>query len=343
MAPPFNETVFNDLEDSAAQGATDSSSSDRDDNVAANPEAIQAIPEAHPRGTFLFHPLLPASYRTVNGKDKPEIVVATDAMVENDLRVTRLNDIHHWLWFAGRPMPPRPLNYQVANSREIILSEDMGLHLVWAIPRRIFLKPIPGYLLDHQFWKVKLIHRESLYQCALGFLLSYTALIQYESDFYIAKDKRLIPRNLTWETWIKLVEQLLHHKNENVNRRYDYGELRLSRLNKIYWAHCRLRGYRFPYQSYGEMFKANLAPIAGTIVYIGLVLTAMQVGLATHRLGNNDAFQNVSYGFTVFSILAPIILVFLVIFLLVVYFLYNCIATVLFRRAVLRNKYQSQA
>lgn len=91
------------------------------------------------------------------------------------------------------------------------------------------------------------------------------------------------------------------------------------------------------------MFKANLAPIAGTIVYIGLVLTAMQVGLATYRLSNDDAFQNVSYGFTVFSILAPIILVFLVIFLLVVYVFYNCVAIVLFRRAVLGKKNQNQA
>lgn len=247
MEPPFNETVFNDLEDSTTQRTSDSPSSARDDNVAAYAKAIQATPDAHKRGTFPFRPLLPASYRTVKGKDKPEIVVATGAMVENDLSVRRLNDIHHWLWFAGRPMPPRPLNYQVANSREIILSEDMGLHLVWAIPRRIFLKPIPRYLLDHQFWKDNLIRKESLYQCALGFLLSYTALIQYESDFYIAKDKHLIPRNLTWETWIKLVEQLLHHKNENVSLRYDYGELRLSRPNKIYWAHCPLRGYRFPY------------------------------------------------------------------------------------------------
>ncbi|KAI1385836.1 uncharacterized protein F4822DRAFT_414280 [Hypoxylon trugodes] len=44
---------------------------------------------------------------------------------------------------------------------------------------------------------------------------------------------------------------------------------------------------------------------AGT-VFIALVLTAMQVGLATDRLKYDERFQQASYGFTVFAILGPL-------------------------------------
>jgi hypothetical protein len=43
------------------------------------------------------------------------------------------------------------------------------------------------------------------------------------------------------------------------------------------------------------------------IIYITVVLTAMQVGLATTQLNTSAMFNRVSYGFTLFSILAPLI------------------------------------
>jgi hypothetical protein len=73
------------------------------------------------------------------------------------------------------------------------------------------------------------------------------------------------------------------------------------------------------------MFTKNIAPIAGTIVYIALVLTAMQVGLDITKLVNNDAFQNTSYGFIIFSILSPIILTVVVMSVLTIFILYNFI------------------
>ncbi|KAI9869343.1 MAG: hypothetical protein M1813_000132 [Trichoglossum hirsutum] len=301
------------------------------------PDAEQVTREADASPLEAF---LPASYRISNKNDKPKLVVASTAYIKDDLSVKRLNDIHSWLWFAGRPMPPRPLNYQLASSREIVVNEQMDLHLVWmTTPRRIFLKPIPRYLLDRRFWTEDLVGKkeEGLYGCALGLLLSYAALIQYESDFHIAKDKHLLPESLTWDSWVGLVGQLLANKYDSINTRYLYGELRLSRLNKIYWAHGRLRGYRFPYQSYGEMFTANLAPVTGITVYIALVLTAMQVGLATHTLGSNHVFQEVSYKFSVFSILAPGILLLIIILIISVFLLYNWFAVAATRGQHSRN------
>ncbi|KAK3347122.1 hypothetical protein B0T25DRAFT_461963, partial [Lasiosphaeria hispida] len=90
-----------------------------------------------------------------------------------DLSVKRLNDIYGWLWLAGRPMPSRPLNYQQSTSSEIVLDERADMHLVWVVPRCIHLKPIPRYLLDHDFWSAHLADRKDCYRSALGFLLSY--------------------------------------------------------------------------------------------------------------------------------------------------------------------------
>ncbi|KAI1734013.1 hypothetical protein F4680DRAFT_439758 [Xylaria scruposa] len=45
--------------------------------------------------------------------------------------------------------------------------------------------------------------------------------------------------------------------------------------------------------------------MATATVFIALVLTAMQVGLATEQLRGNAAFQQASYGFTIFDIVGP--------------------------------------
>ncbi|KAL2856732.1 hypothetical protein BJX68DRAFT_253143 [Aspergillus pseudodeflectus] len=267
--------------------------------------------------------LLPASYRENNDIVKLPTANLFDMLCQ-ELSVKRLNRIHNYLWLAGRPMPPRPLNYQIATSREIVVDERMDMHMVWEKPRRIFFKPIPRYLLSNAFWKEYLCCENGLakcreegtcprlevYRCAMGFLLSYTALIQYECDFHIARGHHLLPKEITWNEWVALVEELLDRTNlKNINQRYWFGELRLSRLNKIYFFLLgKWRMYKFPYQSFSELFHDYFALLAGTTIYIALVLTAMQVGLGTDRLKRNTIFQNASYGFTVFSILGPLIL-----------------------------------
>ena len=86
------------------------------------------------------------------------------------------------------------------------------------------------------------------------------------------------------------------------------------------------------------MFTENIAPIAGTIVYIALVLTAMQVGLAIPKLADNDVFQNASYGFVIFSILAPLVLTVVVMSVLTIFILYNLIVAVVINKKVTRRK-----
>ena len=101
-----------------------------------------------PRYRVSYDDLLPATSRTSN--DDIESPTVSIPFLQKELGVMRLNEMHKWLWFVGRPMPPRPLHYQVAVGRNIVIHERMDLHLVWD-QHRIFLKPIPRYLLHSEF------------------------------------------------------------------------------------------------------------------------------------------------------------------------------------------------
>lgn len=124
------------------------------------------------------------------------------------------------------------------------------------------------------------IHRRRKHLHVCGWLLALIRrLDSVRERFHIAKEKHLIPYYVTWEAWIQFVDQFLRLGDlERVNKRYHYGALRLSRLNKVCWLQGRIHGYRFPYQTYGEMLSMNMAPIGAATVYIAVVLTAMQVG-----------------------------------------------------------------
>lgn len=295
--------------------------------------------------------LLPATHRT---KDDhiitPQLTVK---FLEHELLVKRLNTVQTWLWVCGRPMPARPLHHQIVLSRDITITESIELHLVWS-EKRIFIKPIPRYLLDPEFWSNHLLPPEyltgkqsdtqqyELLGCALGFMFSYTALIAYESDFRIAIEKGLLPEAVTWAGWKQLSAQLLEsHCYASVNPRYWYGELRLARLNIIFRFHASsvLRGYSqvSGYVSYGERFRSNFGTLAAVFAYVAIVLTAMQVGLATEKLQRDEAFQRASYGFTVFSIIAPLIIVLVMASLILALFIGNWRATKAYERARFRD------
>ncbi|KAK8067323.1 hypothetical protein PG997_014070 [Apiospora hydei] len=272
--------------------------------------------------------LLPASCRTKQDHIVSPQIDDARGFFARELRVNRLDGVRDWLWVCGRPMPPRPLHHQVLIGRDVTITENPELHLVWH-NTRIFLKPIPAWLLDPNVWARHLLPTSSssspslsqhsssnnsgeLAACARGFLFSYTALIAYESDFHIAKEKRLIPESVSWDAWRALTREYLQgHCYASVNPRYWYGELRLSRLNKVY-RFARgyvLRGYSKvdAHTVYVDLLRDNFGVLATILGYVVIVLSAMQVGLGVDRLQTDSTFQSASYGFTVFSILAPLV------------------------------------
>ncbi|KAF6786369.1 hypothetical protein CSOJ01_15446, partial [Colletotrichum sojae] len=263
-----------------------------------------------------FSPILDGANSEI---DRVQVAAIHD-WIDEETDLHRLGAIHNWLWIVGRPMPPRPLHQQRLLNREITITEKMDLHLVWTTDR-IFIKPLPRFLLEPRFWAGFLrfyavpICNGDLCSCggrrkrALGFLFSYAALVAHESDFHIAKEAHLIPEEVQWPAWRAAVRELLGTSPIYpwIDPRFHYGELRLSRLNKIYffWK-TPLRGYMSRWNQYGSFFHDNFALLASSTVYIAVVLTAMQVGLATEALQDNAAFQSASYNFTVFSIVGPL-------------------------------------
>ncbi|KAF5231960.1 hypothetical protein FAUST_8969, partial [Fusarium austroamericanum] len=246
----------------------------------------------------IFH-----SFSLANVENDRTLLTTILDWVDKEIDLCRLANIHNFLWIAGRPMPPRPIHQQRLLNREIFITERLDLHLVWTTDR-IFLKPLPLPVFNGEQCSCR-GRRER----ALGFLFSYAALMAHESDFHIAKEAHLIPEEVQWSAWRKAVREILSTSPiyPAIDPRFHYGELRLSRLNKIYfyWK-TPLSGYASRWNQYGSFFHDNFALLASSTVYIAVVLTAMQVGLATEALQNNTAFQSASYGFTIFSILGPL-------------------------------------
>ncbi|KAH6852689.1 hypothetical protein B0T12DRAFT_415758 [Alternaria alternata] len=240
-----------------------------------------------------------------------------DAHLHLDLETPRLNKIHQHLWLAGLPSAARPLHKQKALGRSVVITEDSDEHLVW-FESRIFIKPLPGYLLDYDYWNEHLCSDEGLRQSACGLLLSYAWLVTYECDLDIAQDTGLLSKDVDWHKWIKFQDTFLDNIDlvtmSDINKRYKYGELRLSRLNAIYRVapptyslRNLIRGYKTGSTWYNAFFERHFRWMLGAFAIFSVLLSALQVGLATSVLQGNQPFQRASYGFMVFSLVAVVV------------------------------------
>lgn len=234
----------------------------------------------------------------------------------------RLNRIYNRLWLAGIPTPARPLYRQRLMRREIIVTENPDQHLVWA-DTVIFVKRLPEYLFSFEFWKKELCSISMLYRSACGLLLSYAWLVGFQSDFEIAHELNLIPRIIDWASWASFIGDFLDHVEKSpslyISQRYQYGELRLSRLDLIYRFDPRLftinnfiRGFMPGYMWHKTFFNRKFAQLLAIFVFFSVTLSAMQVGLAVDGLANSRDFRRISCAFAVFS-MSIIVLVALVV------------------------------
>ncbi|PCG88534.1 Hypothetical protein PENO1_109690 [Penicillium occitanis (nom. inval.)] len=159
-----------------------------------------------------------------------------------------------------------PLHRQTVKGRQIIVSEDPRLHLVW-IDNRIFLKPLPRYLTSYAFWKTVMsdpsIHDAAakLRKAAIGYLRTYFYLIRYESDLRIAQDPALglVSADVTWSQYCQFSAHFNDITDNEVSGRYHYGEIRLTRLN--YYAPFLLG--KSHYQRVDYQYRAYFARIQG--------------------------------------------------------------------------------
>ncbi|KAI9725770.1 MAG: hypothetical protein M1828_002653 [Chrysothrix sp. TS-e1954] len=197
---------------------------------------------------------------------------------------------HLWLMSTQSSANVSPLHHQRVKGRNIVITESPRLHLVWYYDR-IYVKPLPTYLLNHDFWSNYLCNllvpfdgdRAGILKSTRGFVRTYTHLCQHESDFAIAQELRLVPRDCTWTSFSNFIAGFAFFDEEEVSKRYHYGELRLTRLN--FWSKIFL--HRFHYEQlhgqYGAYFVSFYGPWLVAFAIISVVLSAMQLEVGAEQ------------------------------------------------------------
>lgn len=257
--------------------------------------------------------------------------------IKRDTDVSRLNDIYDHMWACGRPLNARPLHRQLMMKREVVLTEQADLHLLYH-DSILYVKPLPAYLLSRPIWNQYLIHDAGLHADACGLLLSYTWLLCSPVDFTLAREAKLLPEGLDWTRWRVVVHEFFGHVDpttlHQVNRRYYFGELRLHRINSAYRMVPRLainhfvRGYLYGYNRYTAFFQRSVGWILVVFFWFSLILSAMQVGISIPDFQHKSAFTQATFGFVVYSITQVAALVLFLGALFVGVFLYNMVAAI---------------
>lgn len=225
-----------------------------------------------------------------------------------------------------------------------MLTERPDEHMVWH-DGCVFLKPLPDFLLCHDFWERHLCRNAEpgLYPSVVGLVLSYAWLVQYRNDFDMSRETRLLPQGFEYAAWTRFVPDFLRHIDlytmEQVDRRYRFGELRLSRLNSLTrYAPSSWSAKNFVYghmnfsTRYKTFFDTNLGWPLAVLAYISVILSAIQSGMSTDFLAGSEYFQRLSYGISLAALAAAfgsVCVIFLIWFLLL---WYHLLSTFLFVR-----------
>lgn len=232
-------------------------------------------------------------------------------------------------------MRARPLHRYKMMGFDILHTQQMDLHLL-KFSNKLFVKPLPEWILCSDFWLQYLCADGELHKSACGFLLSYVWLITTPLDLKIAHDQTLLPSFITWHRWKEFVRGFFGKVDmdtlHQVNKRYQFGDLRLGRINSIYrtrfFSTHFVRGYLYGYNRYVVFFQRNFSWILIVFVFFSLVLSAMQVGTGLKELEDNYAFLRASYVFVVFSMVSVVAILAVVALLFAGIFLFNMVTAI---------------
>jgi hypothetical protein len=227
------------------------------------------------------------------------------------LDLSRFDSIRGILWLIAVPGAPRSLYYQKLLRREITIAEQLDLHLVWA-KSRIFIKPLPDFLLNYDFWECHISCEPRLHKAACGLLYSYFGLIRFEHDLNLAKECHLINKTVDYRAWTEFARLTLSlldvDDSETTEKRFRYGELRLNRLNTIFRyspgdlsLSSLLQGFPHAltesYVPYMDQYN-NAVSAFGAIV---IILSAFNLSLSASSRNPDPSLREAAYVFAVFA------------------------------------------
>ena len=241
-----------------------------------------------------------------------------------------------------------PLHFQAARGRSIVVMENPHLHLVWYYDR-IFIKPIPRYLLSSAFWEYAEHADHELWQAAAGFMRTYAYLIEYEIDFRKAQSLELglVPVDdgsspITYERFAQFIAPFTQLDDSKVPPRYHFGEMRLTRLNWFARIFLQKLTYHHMHAQWNDYLGKVIAPFLTIFLLLSTVLSAMQVELAVQSapqgLFSWDTFARVSRWASV----AVIILVAVVSFVLTLFISVMTLHNLNFARKIMIQKRAKQ-
>jgi hypothetical protein len=238
-------------------------------------------------------------------------------VLQREMMTPDLNRMAPHLWLVAKPSSDHcnPLHEQVVRGRNIVITENPELHLCW-IDNKVFIKPIPRFLLSWAFWRYYMddsdteMHpnaRAKLVEAVLGYMRSYYFLVRHESDYRIAVKDNLIPVTTTYEEFMIFMSCFAEIQDGQVSPRYQFGELRLRRLNL--WSPLLLRKTYFhkTVWQYGDYLAQYYAPYLFFFSIMSVVLSAMQVGVGAKT--DWQLFNGVSAWFSIATLIVVCLVV----------------------------------
>lgn len=214
-------------------------------------------------------------------------------------------------------------------------------------------------MLSHAFWELLKTQPVELRRAITGYLRTYSYLIRYECDFRLATSTEnqlaLIPKDdgsvsnngpnqLTFERFARFITAFQNLPDDDVNPRYYYGELRLSRLNMCAPIFLRKLTFHHIDAQWGSYLGHFLAPLLSVFAIISVALNAMQVelGVQGSLQGTIPKWTYFAYVSRWFSCLILVIIALTVLsFSLLLAFM--AVHDIWFARSVLRQKGQGVA
>jgi hypothetical protein len=189
---------------------------------------------------------------------------------------------------------------------------------------------LPPYVLSAAYWIYIENTDQELSRATAGFIRTYSYLIQYEQDFKKAQKLELIPehdgqKEITYDRFAKFIAPFTDLTDSEVSSRYQYGELRLTRLNALAPILFRKLIFHHVNGQWGPLLSQLFAWMLGAFVWVGTVLAAMQTELAVKTLSSNlsngwKLFAQVSRWVSVVILITSALM--LLLFIAVVMFLF---------------------
>ncbi|KAJ7023621.1 hypothetical protein C8F04DRAFT_1193258 [Mycena alexandri] len=202
---------------------------------------------------------------------------------------------HLWIIATQSSSSITPIHEQLVLGRTIVVTEDVHLYLLW-YHDKVFLKPLPPYLLCAAFWDVHLIppgpsaysplpvEHIAFHRAAAGLIRSYAHLVHSDIDFHLAVQHGLLPASAPPDSFARFIARFSGLPDNAVAPRFRFGEMRLSRLNS--WAPILL--HRMEYVDLTRQYEEYLARYFPVLLFvfgvIAVLLGAMQVALAVEAL-----------------------------------------------------------